>query len=84
MRFNDEHEEDVADEMWGYDSKANNEDIPLSAADFDGSNWNLEKKNDCYFKGLNNLVSDGLLHLDDGMAVDCESGKKVNPVDFGP
>ena len=63
------------------DSEDENNGIQ-SAAEFDPSNWNVAKKDDCYFKGLNNLVSDGLMHLDDGTAVDCETGHKVNPADF--
>ena len=52
------------------------------AASFDRTNWNKSKTNDCYFKGLNNVIPDGLLHLSDGTSVNCETGSLVNEADM--
>ena len=57
-------------------------DGEVDAKTFDGSNWNDAKKADCYFKGFNNVVPDGLLHLSDGSTVNCETGGKANSADF--
>ena len=52
------------------------------AASFDRTNWDKKKSSDCYFKGLNNVIPDGLLHLSDGTSVNCENGSLVNEADM--
>ena len=54
----------------------------FDAASFDRTNWDKSKANDCYFKGLNNVIPDGLLHLSDGTSVNCENGQLVNDADM--
>ena len=56
--------------------------VQAKAETFDPATWNDTKKNDCYFRGLNNIVSDGLLHLADGTCIDCETGRKANEADY--
>ena len=54
----------------------------VDAKTVDTSNWNDAKKADCYFKGFNNVVPDGLMHLSDGTSINCEDGRKVDAADF--
>jgi len=69
-------------EKKGFTSFATNDEGVVDAKGLDTSNWNEAKKTDCYFKGFNNIVPDGLMHLSDGTAINCENGNKADSADF--
>merc|ERR1711865_36590 len=86
--FDDVNPEEFKKELEASDDKESKgrsgapSDGIIEAKGFDSSNWNSDKKADCYYKGFNNIIPDGLLHLNDGTTINCEDGRKVNPADF--